>query len=160
MSLFIAIPRNPTNLGNASITYQSVSLSWIAPSDTGGCAIINYIITVTPLDGSDPWNITTTDNSTSYIVTGLMFGQSYNFTVRANNSIGLGEESNSLTVLIPGEGMTFEYIQVFILLWYSSSVYSWYRHVFYNNRWKLFTQYLLECKSLKFISLLFSFVLV
>ena len=55
---------------------------------------MNYIIIVTPLDGNDPWNITTTNNNTSYIVTGLMFGQSYNFTVRSNNSIGLGEESN------------------------------------------------------------------
>ena len=27
-----------------------------------------------------------------------MFGQSYNFTVRASNSIGLGEESNTVTV--------------------------------------------------------------
>ena len=66
---------------------------------------MNYVIKVTPLDGSDPWNISTVDNSTSYTVTGLMFGQSYNFTVRANNSIGLGEESNTLTVLIPGLGI-------------------------------------------------------
>ena len=64
---------------------------------------MNYIITVTPLDGSDPWSVTTTDNS--YTVTGLMFGQSYNFTVRANNSIGVGEESNTLTVLLLGYGM-------------------------------------------------------
>ena len=81
-----------------------MSLSWNAPNDTGGYNTVNYIITVTPLDGSDPWNITTTDNSTSYVVIGLMFGQSYNFTVRGNNSIGLGEESNTVTVLIPGEG--------------------------------------------------------
>ena len=82
-----------------------MTVSWSTPIDTGGCNIENYIITVTPLDGSDPWNITTADNSTSYTITGLMFGQSYNFTVRANNSIGLGEESNILTVLIPDEGM-------------------------------------------------------
>ena len=80
-----------------------MSLSWSTPNDTGGCNIENYIITVTPLNGSDPWNITTTDNSTSYIVTGLMSGQNYNFTVRANNSIGVGNESNTVTVLIPGE---------------------------------------------------------
>ena len=82
-----------------------MSLSWSSPSDIGGYHKVNYIITVTPIDGSNPWNITTTDNSTSYTVTGLMFGQSYNFTVRANNGIGLGEESNTLTVLIPGLGM-------------------------------------------------------
>ena len=67
---------------------------------------MNYIITVTPLDGSVPWTIPTTDNSTtSYIVTELMFGQSYNFTVRANNNIGLGEGSNIITVTLPGEGI-------------------------------------------------------
>ena len=64
---------------------------------------MNYIITVTPLDGSDPWNITTTNNY--YTVTGIMFGQTYNFTARANNSIGVGKKSNTITALIPGEGM-------------------------------------------------------
>ena len=66
---------------------------------------MNYIITVTPLDGSGSFSVSTTDNSTSYTVTGLMFGQSYNFTVRANNSIGFGEESNIITVTLPGEGI-------------------------------------------------------
>ena len=92
-----------TNLTNTNITYQSVSLAWSAPSNTGGYNTVNYIITVTPLDGSDPWKITSTDNSTSYTVTGLMFGQTYKFTVRANYSIGLGEKSISLTVLIPSK---------------------------------------------------------
>ena len=96
---YIAIPSDITDLANTSVTYHSVSLSWSVPSDTGGYNTVNYVITVTPLDGSDPWNIPTTDNSTSYIITGLiMFGQSYNFTVRANNNIGLGEESNMVTV--------------------------------------------------------------
>ena len=84
-----------------------MSLSWSTPSDTGGYHIVNYIITVTPLDGSDPWNITTTDNSTSYNVTGLMSGQSYNFIVRANNGIGLGEESNMINVTLPDAGLLF-----------------------------------------------------
>ena len=66
---------------------------------------MNYIITVTSLDDSDPWTITTTDNSTSYTVTGLMFGQSYNFTVRANNSIGVGNESNTINVTLPDAGL-------------------------------------------------------
>ena len=65
---------------------------------------MNYIITVTPLDGSDLWTINTTDNSTGYTVTGLMFGQKYNFSVRGNNCLGVGEESNTVTVLIPKRG--------------------------------------------------------
>ena len=82
-----------------------MSLSWNTPNDTGGHNTVNYIIAVTPLDGSDPWNIPTTNNSTSYIVTELMFGQRYNFIVRASNSIGLGEEGNIVTVTLPGEGI-------------------------------------------------------
>ena len=81
------------------MSLDSIRLSWNAPSlNIGVCYPVNYIITVTPLDGNNPWNISTTDNS--YTVTGLMFGQSYNFTVRANNSIGLGEESNIITVTL------------------------------------------------------------
>ena len=66
---------------------------------------MNYIITstVTLLDST--WNITTTDNSTSYIVTKLTSGHSYDFTVSANNCLGVGEESNTITAHIPGEGM-------------------------------------------------------
>ena len=100
----IAIPSAPNNLTITNNTDQSVCLSWSAPNDTGGCNIENYIITVTPSVGNNPWNITTTDNSTSYTVTGLMFGQSYNFTVRANNCLGVGEESNTVTILLPKGG--------------------------------------------------------
>ena len=81
-----------------------MGLSWSTFNDTRGCNIENYIITVTPLDGSDPWNITTTDNSTNYTVTGLMSGQRYNFSVRGKNCLGVGEESNTVTVLIPKRG--------------------------------------------------------
>ena len=75
-------------------------LSWSTPSDTGGCNIRNYIITVTPLDGDVPWNISTTEDSATYTVAVPMFGQSYNFTVSANNCIGVGEESNIITVTL------------------------------------------------------------
>ena len=65
---------------------------------------MNYIITVTPLDSSESLNITTTDNSTSYTVIGLMFGQRYNFTVRAINCLGVGAETSTVTVTLPKEG--------------------------------------------------------
>ena len=101
----IAVPGTTRDLTILNVTYQSASLSWSAPNDTGRCNTVNYIVTVTPLNDSNPWNITTTDNSTSYTVTGLIFGQSYNFTARANSSMGVGEESNTVTVLIPREGI-------------------------------------------------------
>ena len=58
-----AIPSVITDLTYTSLSYQSVRLTWNTPSDTGGCNIEYYIITVTPLDGNEAWNITTTDNS-------------------------------------------------------------------------------------------------
>ena len=36
-----------------------------------------------------------------------MFGQRYSFTVRANNSIGLGEKSNTINVALPDAGLLF-----------------------------------------------------
>ena len=65
---------------------------------------MNYIITMILLDGNNPWNITTTDNSTGYNITGLMFGQMYNFIVRAINCVGVGTETSTVTVTLPGEG--------------------------------------------------------
>ena len=99
LHVHIARPSDPLNLTATNITYQSVNLTWIAPIDTGGYITVNYIITVTPLNNDNSWTITTDDSITSYIVTtGLMFGITYNFTVRANNSIGQGEPSNTVTV--------------------------------------------------------------
>ena len=42
--------------------------------------------------------VSTDDDVTSYTVTGLESGQRYSFTVRANNSVGEGGASNSVTV--------------------------------------------------------------
>ena len=100
-----AIPSTCTNLSSISVTYHTTNISWDVPSDTGGCDIVNYIITV--INSSNSWNITTTDNSTSYTVTGLMSGKSYNFSVRANNCLGLGEKSNVISVTLPDAGLLF-----------------------------------------------------
>ena len=75
-----------------------MSLSWITPNGTGGHAIMNYVITLTPLDSSDPWNISIIDNSTSYTVIRLMFGYIYILTVRASSCLEVGKESNLVTV--------------------------------------------------------------
>ena len=98
---YIARPSITTNLVITGTTFQSVSLSWSGPSDIGGCDdTVNYIITVTVNNGSHLWVIITTDDSTNYTVSGLEFGQTFSFVVKANNSIGLGEESNTVTVTL------------------------------------------------------------
>ena len=100
--IIIAVSSPPRNLTVTGILYQPVNLTWIAPIDTGGyTTTVNYIITVIPLNNDNSWNITTDGNITSYIVPGLMFGTTYNFTVRSNNSIGQGEPSNTVTVTLP-----------------------------------------------------------
>ena len=111
----IARPNGTLNLTATNITYQSVALTWIAPIDTGGYTSVNYIITVTPLNNDNSWNITTDDSITSYIVTGLMFGTTYNFTVRANNSIGQGEPSNTVTVTLPAAEGNIEIVLYIVL---------------------------------------------
>ena len=94
----VAIPSNDTELTATSITYQSVSLSWSPPTDTGGYSTVNYIITVTLLSTNTLWNVSTDDDVTSYTVIGLESFQRYSFTARANNSVGEGGASNSVTV--------------------------------------------------------------
>ena len=64
---------------------------------------------MTPLDGSDPWNITITDNTTTYTVTALMFGQSYNFIIRGDSCLGLGRESNYINIILPDAGLLFDF---------------------------------------------------
>ena len=71
--------------------------------DAGGC-LFNYIITVIPLNGSSSWEVGTIENATSYIITGLTFRQSYNFTVRGTNSAGEGDPSDTVNAVLPGEG--------------------------------------------------------
>ena len=72
---------------------RSVALTWTAPSTTGGSAIIGYDYS---LDGDTNWNgIPGSDGSTtSYTVTNLRNGITYQFAVRARNSAGRGARSN------------------------------------------------------------------
>jgi hypothetical protein len=96
--LVYTIPSVTTALTVTSVTYNSTTLSWTPPTDTGGYPTVNYIIEVT---GSNNETIITTDNSIIY--TNVECHQTYTFTVRANNSIGEGDPSNTVTVRIPCE---------------------------------------------------------
>ena len=105
--MYVAIPSSPLNITITNKTYQSVNLSWAPPIDTGGYATVNYIIMFIPFNCDNnltTTTITTDSNITSYIITGLMFGTTYNFAVRANNGIGQGESSSAVTAAtLPGE---------------------------------------------------------
>ena len=88
-----SVPGIPTGLvaipGN-----EQVSLSWTAPSDTGGFAITDYVIEYSANAGTS-WN-TFNDGiatSTTTTVTGLTNGQAYQFRVSAVNNVGTGVSS-------------------------------------------------------------------
>ncbi len=95
------LPGPPTALtltaGSPAMTV--ISLSWTAPTETGGAAITGYQI---KKNGSIVVADTGT-TGTTYSATGLTAGQTYTFAVAAINSAGAGGDSNvpSLTTSGP-----------------------------------------------------------
>ncbi len=95
----ITAPGAPTNLSVDAISETTVTLSWTAPVDNGGSAIINYNIEQSE-DGGTTWNNSNPVASiTSPVtVTDLTSGQEYQFRVSATNVQELGPTSNVVTV--------------------------------------------------------------
>jgi parallel beta-helix repeat protein len=84
------VPGAPTEL-IATPGDAQVSLSWMAPANNGGVAVDHYIVYRDGVDVAHPI-------ASSMIVTGLVNGQSYNFTVAAHSSVGTGERTSAVTV--------------------------------------------------------------
>ena len=83
-------PDAPTGL-SATVSDEQVDLIWTAPASNGGAMITDYEY---ELDFSGTWT-STGGTATSYTVTGLTNGQSYDFRVRAVNRAGAGAASGS-----------------------------------------------------------------
>lgn len=79
-------PDAPTDV-TATAGDARASVTWNAPVDDGGDAIISYTVT------ASPGGATATVGGTTATVTGLTNGVSYTFTVAATNSIGTGPDS-------------------------------------------------------------------
>jgi hypothetical protein len=84
-----------TDIGTArAYNNGAATVSFIAPTYTGGIPIISYTVT------SSPGGFTTTGASSPLTVTGLQSNTAYTFTVAATNAIGTGAPSapsNSIT---------------------------------------------------------------
>jgi titin len=81
------VPKVPTAL-HASAGAGSATLSWHAPSSTGGSPATNYVAT------SHPGSKKCTTTKTSCTISGLTSGVSYYFTVVARNEAGASKSSN------------------------------------------------------------------
>lgn len=91
----LAIPAKPTNL--AAIPGDgSISLTWTAPSNTGGSSITNYEISV---DDGINWS-PTNSTATTFTIQSLKNGDSYTIKVRAINAQGAGALSDAITATL------------------------------------------------------------
>ena len=75
-----------------------MTLTWAAPTSNGGAVIDYYVVYQGGVDVSHPV-------AASAKITGLTNGQSYDFTVAAQNSVGTGVQSSVVTAM-PTSGVT------------------------------------------------------
>ncbi len=92
-STTLTVPGAPIDL---TVTLEDgwVSLSWVTPASNGGAEIDYYAICQ---DGYDIYHVT----ANSKTVGGLTAGRSYNFTVSAHNSVGMGGNTSSVIAIPP-----------------------------------------------------------
>ena len=100
----VTAPGAPT-IGTATGANASASVTWTAPSATGGDPITGYV--VTPYIGGTAQTAQTFNSTaTTETATGLTNGTAYTFTVAAINAVGTGAasgQSNSVTpATVPG----------------------------------------------------------
>ena len=94
----MTIPDAPTNVTATAGDGQAV-VSFDAPANTGGGAIINY--TVTALVGGVPVGITASGAASPITVPGLANGTAYTFTVTATNAAGESVDSAASGAVTP-----------------------------------------------------------
>ena len=118
------LPAAPTSLtadgGNGSAT-----LTWSAPTNTGGSAITDYSIQYSSNGGTTWSTFSDSINSvTSSVITGLTNGTTYTFRVAAINSVGTGSYS-STTTATPDNGVPSAVRSLAASTSYGSATLSW-----------------------------------
>ena len=93
-------PSAPRGLA-AAASDESVTLTWRAPADDGGSAIVRYQVRYQESGGSySEWStVSGGAGATSTTVRGLENGKSYEFQVRAMNSVAPGEAATASATL-------------------------------------------------------------
>ena len=103
-----APPDAPTAVQGVAGTGQ-IEVSWTPPAGDGGSPILGYSITQTGEqcgpNGPHCATVTAAADATSVVVTGLLNGTSYSFTVHATNAIGNGAESTASPAVTTNPGV-------------------------------------------------------
>jgi hypothetical protein len=89
------VPYPPTGVTITSSTTSSLSVSWGAPSSTGGAAVTAYTV-LYATSASGPWSTASAGTQTTATVTSLTSGTNYFVKVEAANSAGTGNPSASV----------------------------------------------------------------
>ncbi|HJW19489.1 MAG TPA: fibronectin type III domain-containing protein, partial [Candidatus Nitrosotalea sp.] len=91
------VPQSPTGLTSTAISSSQINLSWSAPSNNGGSAVLGYEVDRSTNNGST-WSTlvaNTGSTGTAYSDTGLVPSTTYTYRASAINSIGTSSVSNT-----------------------------------------------------------------
>lgn len=94
----------PTGLAATPIT-NGLDLSWTAPANNGGTPVTGYTVRYTPSGGSAT-TVNTGSTGTTYSLTGLTGGTSYDVEVAAINLAGTSAYSSTVTATAGSGGIT------------------------------------------------------
>ena len=105
---WITRPGAPTGLTATASWTTQINLSWTAPADNGGSAIITYVIDVSP-DGITNWRYRAGNVNavTTYSQIGLAPGTTRHYRVVAINANGWGPNSNTANATTGHTAVTF-----------------------------------------------------
>ena len=88
-------PYQPSNVVAVSSSATTATVTWTAPTNTGTSPIINYVVQAISVNGAPTVTQYTVGPVTTLLVTGLVTGKIYYFTVAAINSSGEGLSTNT-----------------------------------------------------------------
>lgn len=99
----LGAPGAPT-IGTATAGDAQASITFAAPASNGGTAITQYKVT------SNPGGFFGTGSASPVLITGLVNGTAYTFTVVATNSVGSSSASGASTAVTPKAPQTIDFV--------------------------------------------------